>query len=78
MNDNRAKFNGLLVNVIVAASIFQMFFVCFPRSYLEAVIIEHTNESLYVTFIIGDIIRWIDIQFFWKPWQEIVEGTFGH
>ena len=64
LTDNRAQLDGFLDNALITALIVQMFFVFFPPSYLEAVIIEQTDYRLDEPLALGDIIRQIGIYIF--------------
>ena len=63
VTDNISQLNGFLGNTLVAVSIVQMFFMCFPRSYLKDVIIYQKNYRLDEPLTLGEIIMWIGIWF---------------
>ena len=70
--------NGFSVNTLINALIVHVFFVCFPISYLETVMIDQKNERPDKPFALGDITRWIGIYFLWRQWREIAEMSFGN
>ena len=60
---NRALLNGFSRKTLFTASIVQLFFMCFPWSYSETVIIELKNDRLDEPLNLRHIIRWIGIWF---------------
>ena len=75
---NISRLNGFSGSALITIFIVHMLFMCFPHSYLDFFIIEQNNDRLDDNLTLRQIISWIDICFFWRPWQEIVKKNFGN